>query len=67
MFNPKICESCKYSVHMDGTVICDYICNVGHMRGCYKGPVCDKYDPKPKKRRLNRIAFGEGVAFDERI
>ena len=52
MFDQGRCESCKYSSKLnENQLCCLYILIEGHMRGCYEGDICTKYEKRTSKRR----------------
>ena len=56
----EVINTCVYSGYLDGAPnYCDYLCKVGHSRGC-DPEECDKYKSKSetKKRKWNNnIAY----------
>ena len=52
MYDQRMCSSCKYSGKLnENQLCCLYILVEGHMRGCYTGTTCSKYEKRTKKRR----------------
>lgn len=52
MYDPDKCATCKYSIHNNGEVTCDYILVTGKRRGCYDGDECVRYEKREHDRRI---------------
>ena len=64
MYDHEKCAKCKYSERLnDSNLCCMYICINGHMRGCYTGDECEKFEHK--KRRRKAIMKAEGFRYEE--
>ena len=43
MYDIRQCARCKYSIHFNGVICCDYLCTEKKRRGCYGSGKCEKF------------------------
>ena len=42
MYDRRQCARCKYSIHFNGVICCDYLNMEQERRGCYGSGTCEK-------------------------